>query len=187
MIQKIFALVVFFLLSITAVAETVESATRAVLEQNFQACTAENIEALMDTQARGLPKCEMDNFRKAAEELFAETDVYLRLEEFEITQVQLPFAAARVVQLTQPGDETVRQNPDEAERFYRNHTMLLPQYERVEYVQTFKRENGKWRLWEIVTEPQPVGDVGEQQQQVAAPTCRDGNCNLQPASGAVFQ
>ncbi len=173
------------LLCASAFAESTETQLRIVLQRNFDACTHEDIDALMDTQARTLPKQDMLIFRQAAEKMFEETDVYLRLEECELLQVKGVFAAARVVQVTLPGDESARDNPDEQERFYRNHTMLLPAYARVEYIQTFKREGGKWRLWEIVTEPKPIGDGDDAEPSQNLQPCPNGNCNVQ--SRSVFQ
>lgn len=172
---------------VATAAETAADKMRATLERNFQACNNENIEELMDTQARSLPKADMDQFRAEAEELFEETDVYLRLEDFQLLQIKGNFAAARVVQVTLPADEAVRNNPDECERFYRNHTMLLPAHERVAYVQTFKREGSTWRLWEIVTKPEPVDERGSGQTQILS-DCPNGQCRKKPtvsSGGAV--
>lgn len=160
---------------------------RAVLEKNFQACNDENITALMDTQARTLPREDMNQFRAAAEKLFLDTDVYLRLEEFQLLKVQGQFAAARVVQVTLPADEKIRNNPNACERFYRNHTMLMPEHERVEYIQTFKREGGKWRLWEIVTKPKPVGEASTGDKPKGQSGCPNGQCDRQPSRGSVFR
>lgn len=171
----------------THAAETAADKMRATLERNFQACNNESIEDLMDTQARGLPQEDMAQFREEAEKLFRETDVYLRLEEFQLLQIKGNFAAARVVQVTLPGDESLRNNPNECQRLYRNYTMLLPEHERVSYVQTFKREGGTWRLWEIVTKPEPVGPGGSQTTP-AVSNCPNGQCRKKPtvsSSGAV--
>lgn len=161
-------------------AETAADKMRATLERNFQACNTESIEDLMDTQARSLPKADMDKFRDEAERLFEETDVYLRLEDFQLIQIKGNFAAAHVVQVTLPGDEALRNNPNECQRLYRNYTMLLPEHERVAYVQTFKREGNTWRLWEIVTEPKPVGKGGSAMTP-AVSDCPNGQCRKKPA------
>jgi hypothetical protein len=182
---------VFMLVAVGALsaraADPNEAKLRAVLERNFQACNEEDIKALMDTQARTLPRDEMAEFQSAAEKLFADTDVYLRLEEFQLLKVQGQFAAARVVQVTLPADESIRNNPDECERFYRNNTVLMPEHERVEYIQTFKREGGKWRLWEIVTKPVPVGEAQGVDKSGSGPGCPDGQCIRQPAESSVFR
>lgn len=191
---RLFATLVLAFMLGSAVAVVVNAADsdaaqmRACLEDNFQACNNEDIEQLMDTQARSLPRNEMAQFRKEAEQLFADTDVYLRLEEFQVVKKQLPFAAVRVVQVTLPADESIRDNPDACQRFYRNITMLMPEHERVEYIQTFKRENGKWRLWEIVTKPTPVEKGGDRQNMRAVSNCPNGQCRVRSSSAnSVFR
>lgn len=173
--------------TLACAAESDAPKIRAVLEKNFQACNEEDMKALMDTQARTIPREELDKFQAAAEKLFAETDVYLRLEEFQLLKVQGQYAAARVVQVTLPADEKVRSNPSACERFYRSNTMLMPEHERVEYIQTFKREGGKWRLWEIVTKPTPVGEAKAGDKPEGQPGCPDGQCVRQPSKGSVFR
>ena len=183
--MRMFTLLVVSVLSlVNTTAWCHEEEIRQVLLQNFQACTDENIDVLMDTQARGLSPCALQEFQRQAESVFAKTDMYLGLEEFQVTAVRLPYAAARVVQVTLPKDPELRQDPDERARFYRDHTALLPAYETVEYVQTFKRENGKWRLWQITTEPRPVGQAS--QKQPVRSNCPNGRCG-QKRSTSLFQ
>jgi hypothetical protein len=177
-------LVVSVLSLVSGTAWCHEAEIRQVLEQNFQACTDENIEVLMGTQAQGLPQPALQEFQRQAEDVFAKTDMYLGLEACEVTAVQLPFAAARVVQVTLPKDPALRQDPDELARFYRDNSALLPAYERVEYVQTFKRENGRWKLWQITTEPRPVGQAS--QKQPVRSNCPNGRCG-QKRSNSLFQ
>lgn len=184
--KLLFALVVLCGVCVQA-GETATDKMRSTLERNFQACNNENIEELMDTQARSLPKADTDKFRDEAKRLFEETDVYLRLEDFQLLQIKGNFAAVRVVQVTLPGDEALRDNPNECQRLYRNYTMLLPEHERVAYVQTFKREGNTWRLWQIVTRPEPVGKGGGALTPVVS-DCSNGRCQKKPAassSGAV--
>lgn len=183
--MKVVAMILSCVVSATlAFGASPAEATRAVLESNFQACNNEDIKALMDTQARSLPRAELNKFQAAAEKLFADTDVYLRLEEFQLLKVQGQYAAARVVQVTLPADEEIRSNPNACEKFYRNNTMLMPEHERVEYVQTFKREGGKWRLWQIVTKPEPVGEGGSQARPVVS-DCANGQCKRAVSVGGA--
>ena len=62
--------------------------------------------------------------------------------------MNLPYAKARIVQDTHVLD---RNSIDIAAAEYRNSSALLPG-ERVEYINTFKKENGKWKLLLIVSE-----------------------------------
>ena len=125
---------------------------RAVLEQNFAATTAEDLKGLMGTLDRQLP--QRDEFEREAKQVFADTDLYLRVQEFELLAVKGPWAAARVVQLTLPADEDDREVGTDQQLFYRRHSMLLPEYDLVEYTQTFHKSGGKWRLWLVTTQPQ---------------------------------
>jgi len=125
---------------------------RAVLEDNFRACTEENIEALVSTNSPDLPG--LAEFREESLKMFAETDVYLRLERFELVAYRPPFAVARVVQVTLPRDERAREAGSEFQQVYRGSTALLPEWERAVYTQQFKRTGGKWRLYGILARPQ---------------------------------
>jgi hypothetical protein len=127
---------------------------RLVLEENFQACNNENVNALMATCSRE-PK-GTEEFADEARTLFKETDVYLRLADFELLELKPPYASARVVQITLPADEKDRTSGDARQVFYRGNSALLPQWETCEYTQTFKKENGRWKLYAITTKPKPA-------------------------------
>lgn len=127
---------------------------RAVLQANFQACNEENVDALMATCSRE-PK-GTEEFADEARTLFKDTDVYLRLADFELLELRPPFASARVIQITLPAKEKDRTSGDAKQVFYRGHSALLPQWECVEYTQTFKKEQGKWKLYAITTKPKPA-------------------------------
>lgn len=127
---------------------------RAVLEANFQACNNENVDALMATCSPE-PK-GTEEFADEARTLFKETDVYLRLADFELLELKPPYASARVVQITLPADEKDRTSGDARQVFYRGNSALLPRWETCEYTQTFKKENGRWKLYAITTKPKPA-------------------------------
>ena len=55
---------------------------RKVLEENFRACNEENIKALMATQSPTMPG--LAEFHRESLKMFAETDVYLSLNSFEL-------------------------------------------------------------------------------------------------------
>lgn len=124
---------------------------RKVLEENFRACTEENIKALMATQSPTSPG--LAKFYREALQMFAETDVYLRLDRFELIAYRPPLAVARVVQVTLPRDEKDREAGSELQQQYRGSTALLPEWERAVYTQQFKKEGGKWRLYGILERP----------------------------------
>ena len=130
-----------------------EDEIRAVLEQNFAATSGEDLKTLMGTLDRQLPR--RDEFEQEARSVFADTDLYMRVQEFELLAVRGPWAQARVVQLTMPKDDPEGLGTPN-QKFYRRNSMLLPESQLVEYTQMFHKTNGKWRLWLVTTKPQPV-------------------------------
>jgi hypothetical protein len=166
---------------------------REVLQANFQATNEENMAALMATISPRAPGC--DRFEQEATEAFEDIDVYLRLEGFQVIGRQGDMLAARVIQSTMAKPED-HDNGTEQQINYRRYTSaLLPEYEKVEYTQTFRREGGKWRLWLIDGVPQrvgnsaPIGSSAEHQTNVPKPVsgprsvfgngCANGRCRVQ--------
>jgi hypothetical protein len=138
----------------TKVIEKETEQIRAVLQANFQACNEENLEALMATCSREPQGTE--EFADEARTLFKEIDMYLRLADFELLELKPPYASARVIQITLPADEKDRTSGDARQLFFRGNSALLPQWECVEYTQSFKKENGKWKVYMITTKPKPT-------------------------------
>jgi hypothetical protein len=129
---------------------------RKVLEENFRACNEEDIKALMATQSPTMPG--LAEFHRESLKMFAETDVYLSLDSFELIGYRPPFAVARVVQVTLPRDEKDREAGSVLQQEYRGSTALLPEWERAVYTQQFKKEAGKWRLCGILETPRELTD-----------------------------
>lgn len=147
-------------------------ALRAVLEENFQATSQENLNRLMKTISSQAPN--RAQFEREAQEVFDRTDVYVRLDEFEMVAWQPPYAAARVVQTTLPKEEDDRQ---EGNVYYATNSALLPEAETVEYTQIFLKERGKWMVHRIPSKPRPVGQ-----------NCPNGKCKAAgPSTGSVFK
>lgn len=118
---------------------------------NFDACNREAIDDVMRSCADAMP--DRDRFRRETLASFAEKDVHYSLVECEVLDVRLPWAKARIVQDTHVLDRGSK-DPDQAA--FRNSSALLPEGERVEYINTFKREKGKWRLYLIIGEMRAV-------------------------------
>ena len=120
---------------------------RVVLEENFRACSEEDVDALNATIDCRAPSAR--TFLREAAEAFKDIDAYFRLEGFEVIGQRGDMLAARVVQktLAKPEDHV---NGTEQQIDYRRYvSALLPEYETVVYTQLFRRDGGKWRLWEI--------------------------------------
>lgn len=148
-------------------------AIRSVLEENFQATTNEDLSRLMATISSKAP--DREQFARESQDVFDRTDVYVRLEEFELVGWQPPFAAARVVQTTLPKDDKDRA---EGNVYYATNSALLPEAETVEYTQVFLKERGKWKVHKITSRPRPVNK-----------NCQDGKCKAGGgvSTGSVFK
>lgn len=133
-----------------AFAGDAEAEMREVLARNFQACNDEDIEALMETCSLEMP--DRPGFRRESEILFREKDVHYSLVEFKVTRVDGNYAEARVVQNTYAGD---RSSDSPQREFFRNGTTLLPREECVEYMVSFRRERGRWKCLETISQPVP--------------------------------
>jgi hypothetical protein len=114
---------------------------------NFAACNREDIDAVMASCADAMP--EREKFRNETLATFKNKDIHYSLVECEVLDVQLPWAKARIVQDTHVLD---RDSKTRDEAAYRNSSALLPGGERVEYINTFKKEKGVWKLYLIVSE-----------------------------------
>jgi len=149
---------------------------RAVLEENFQATTLEDLPRLMATISSQAP--DRDLFAKESQDVFDRTDVYVRLDAFELTGWRPPYAAARVVQTTLPKEANDRQ---EGNVYYANNSALLTEAETVEYTQVFLKERGKWKVHEITAAPRRIATPA------AGGNCPDGNCKLKKSGGSPFR
>jgi hypothetical protein len=131
---------------------------QAVLEENFQAINEENLKKLLGTTSRYTgTQQEMAEFAAEAKQMFADTDVYMRLVDFELTDFAPPTAYATVIQLTLPANEQVSDD-DLANRklgttHFRSNSALLPEYELCSYRQRFNFEGGKWKVHRVVSQP----------------------------------
>jgi hypothetical protein len=126
-----------------------EMEIRAALDQNFEAYNREDVPAMMATLSPTLPR--RDEFAQQSAALFRDNDAYISVLDFELLEVRGQYAVARVIQGTTTRDDAPEPTPEEA--FYREHSKLLPSEAETEYVQGFKKERGKWRLWLVMTQP----------------------------------
>jgi hypothetical protein len=144
--MKTFFLFLVFSTAVLAADKKTEQLIHAAMQYNFDACNRENIAEVMDSCADEMP--DREKFKRETESTFKEKDIHYSLVECELLAVNLPYAKARIVQDTHVLDRKTN-DVDAAE--YRNSSALLPG-ERVEYLNTFKREKGKWKLLLIVSE-----------------------------------
>ena len=144
----------------TACAQTEKhvDACRAVLEENFNAFNYEDVDKLVATISPGAAPAEkIEEFRREAESLFAEGDVYIRLVAFKPLELRGNRLVAHVLQHTfAEGQEDARTTLHE----FRNRSALLPQYRFAKYKQEFiwDKRKKKWQLGAIVGRPRSVMD-----------------------------
>lgn len=131
---------------------------RKVLEENFQAVNEEKLKKLIGTTSRftGTPQ-EMAEFAAEAEQMFKDTDVYMRLVDLTLTDFSPPFADAQVTQLTLPAEDKDTQDARPGKAMgrleFRDKSALLPEYELCTYKQRFHFENGKWKVHRVLSQP----------------------------------
>lgn len=130
-----------------------EENCREILEENFRAFNAEDLQAFMRTihPAAARPR---DHARLAREatDLWQHADVSIQVVAVTFEVVTKNMAAASVVQETHTLDAESSQ--------YRNRSALVPKERLVRYRQIFTRDrNGRWLLGPIATEPSPVNNL----------------------------
>lgn len=161
------------------------AAIREVMEQNFQACSTENLKAVMATMTSNCP--DRAQFMRECQKMFDDTDVYIRLVDCRwITSWEDSnglWAAVQITQWTMPKDDDVEYTE------YRHRSGLLPEWELCEYQLFARVENGQWKahvingnmseaLWPEETAP-PARPAAE----VTKPTSAKGK--RKPAAKAV--
>ena len=144
--KTFFLFLVFSTAVLAAPVDKTEELISGAMQYNFDACNRENIAEVMDSCSQEMP--DRERFERETESTFKEKDIHYSLVECELLAVRLPYAKARIVQDTHVLD---RKTNDIAAAEYRNSSALLPG-ERVEYINTFKKEKGKWKLLLIVSE-----------------------------------
>ncbi len=128
---------------------------RQVLEENTQACNAEDVKALMKTLHPKLPG--RDEFRAEAEQLFKDTDLYTRIIAVEysphLTTTNHTEARFAVYVTQHTG---VAKGSEEDKTFFREHAaMIPPEYSR--YLMEFLPDGrGGWKCGMIKGKPKEV-------------------------------
>jgi hypothetical protein len=134
--------------------EVNENELRSLLQRNFDASNAENLEALMETIHSDAPGRK--SFPREVADVFKHTDIYTRMDEFELKRVDFKgtYAEARVVQTTVPKNEKDRQSGNV---HFQTNSAMLPKHETVWYQMAFQREaNGEWKIYKMVWKPEPL-------------------------------
>lgn len=149
--------VFFFLLATPLYAQKLDRAgmqkaqegVTAAMARNFDACNRENIKDVMDSCSMEMP--DREKFEKETIVVFRDKDIYYRLLDCELLEVKFPYALARIRQQTVLEDRSAEGRD---QKLYRNSSALVPD-EYVEYLNTFKFEDGEWKLLVIVSQMRP--------------------------------
>lgn len=148
-----------------------EEEIRGILNENFEAYNQEDVGRMLATLSPTLPG--RNEFAQQAAQMFRDNDAYISVREFELLAVRGQYATARVVQGTLAAAGGAEATPEEV--FYRANSKLLPDEEESQYVQAFKKERGKWRLWLIMTPPQAVT---RSNNTAKGNDCPNGDCSF---------
>lgn len=123
------------------------SEVRAVVEKNFAAVNAEDVESLMDTHTSYCP--DREEFRSQAKQAFEDFDVYVRLVDLQWgggSNASSVYAGGHrcSVIVTQ---QTMPANAEDGDyTSYRANSALLPEAELVRYNLHCHMEGGKWKI-----------------------------------------
>jgi hypothetical protein len=165
-------------------AEKISEACRAVLDENMHSMVVEDADALLSTISPevGSP-AQLAQFRREAEDVFETTDVYMRCVGFKLYAVDKMYADAWVIQQTTPKNEDDHHPVVQGKLNFRHNSALLPEHQLVAYKQRFHRQNGKWKLHLVLSEPEPVDEDAVEQlnsakpvKQKVQPACKNGQC-----------
>lgn len=163
-----FASVVFFSLLFTplyaqkldkADMQKAQDGVTAAMNRNFDACNRENIKDVMNSCSMEMP--DRERFEKETVVVFRDKDIYYRLLDCELLEVKFPYALARIRQQTMLGDRSAEGKEQE---LYRNSSALVPD-EYVEYLNTFKFEDGEWKLLVIVSQMRPFDPSADKKEE----------------------
>jgi len=139
--------------------EEVQLGVTTAMNKNFDACNREDIKATMDSCSMEMP--DRDKFERETLTVFRDKDIYYRLLDCELLEVKFPYALAKVRQQTMLEDRSANDNQ---QKLYRNSSALVPD-EYVEYLNTFKYEDGEWKLLVIVSEMRPFDPSDEEKKK----------------------
>ena len=140
----------------TAQADSLQDQLTRVLQENFDAANHEDLGRLMATMSAEMPLRQ--EFMQQCKDEWETSDLYYRLEELKPLKdpsVRPPYAAARIVQTITGGNGAVEEESDS--------WSLRTAHETTWLVILFKKEKGKWKVVESLTEPAPLEQVGNKE------------------------
>lgn len=165
--MRLFVAVLFVLIGASVQAESTLSALTALMQENLDACTVEDMPRLMATMSVEMPQRELFEEQTRAE--WESSNLYHKLDEIKIVrwrQVSAPYLVAVVTQTISPNAAFQAEEPegDEPDEDLSHTFSLRTRTPQTRSTMLFKKERGKWKIVAGLDEPVPVED------------CPDGNC-----------
>ena len=153
--NKLYALLLFFLFSATACADTTTKAITKLMEENCAAATAEDLPRVLATMSSEMPQREL--FIEQCKREWAETDSYHRIENVKVVRTRGAYAIAIITQTVMTQKQAEDSDADNAPDAELTHAMSLhTDVPTTQVPMLFKREKGRWKLVAGLTPPQPV-------------------------------
>jgi hypothetical protein len=151
-------------------------AIEAVIQQNFAASNAEDVEGVMDTMTPYTP--DKERFVNELKQFFDEVDCYTRLVSTEFVSAEMtseygPVVTVKVVQETLAGKD----EEDLPYSEFRSRSAMLPPWELCEFELVLHKVRGKWKAHLMGGNVREVTRE-ELQERASAPACKDGSCRL---------
>lgn len=139
-------------------ADNLQAQLTKVTQENLEASNKEDLAGVLKTMSVEMPQREL--FISQCKKEWAQSDVYVRLDNLQVMKVQLPYAIASVTE-TMSGGEGVPE--DLSDTFH-----LRTKEPTSTHAVLFKREKGKWKI---------VAALGDAEEQEESP-CANGNCRV---------
>lgn len=164
--NRFYALVLFFVCSTVARADTTTKAITKLMEENCAAATAEDLPRVLATMSSEMP--QRDLFIEQCKREWAETSSYHKVENVKVVRTRGAYAIAIITQTVVTQTEAEDADADHAPDPELSHAMSLhTDVPTTQIPMLFKREKGKWKLVAGLAPPQPVSNG-----------CSDGNCQF---------
>lgn len=176
----------------------------AIMQENFDACNREDVQAARATHHPAIPAYMLDRFDQESAAVFGETDVRYRIASMKIMYFENPLAPGRlrmaaigpdkaittseieIVQITLPSDHSyadLDEYPAQLSNDFRHNSALLPTHQVVVYTVKlgYNYRVKKWQILGTISKVQPItewpGNMREVMQgQPPAVSCQNGQC-----------
>lgn len=126
-------------------------AIAAVMQENFAATNAKNVDGVVKTHTSYSPN--MPAFREELKKFFDETDCYTRLVDVRFVRAS---ADGRAVIVTVVQETIVSEEDQDEGSDFRAHSAMLPSSPVCAYEIEFHNVRGKWLIFKNLSEPREV-------------------------------